>query len=69
MNLPILSHFGNSLDHDKSSWQVNAVLPIKLWLAAQSMVIIVPGDEAAQFPCVDTSTAKAGHSTGPEGKK
>ena len=62
MNLPIVTHSGISLDHDRSSWQVSVALPIRIWLAAHSMVAVVPVGEAVQLPCVDPSTVKAGQS-------
>ena len=66
MSLPILSHCGISLDHDPSSWQVSVALPTRIWVAAHSMVAVIPVSEAAQFPFVDPSTAKAKQSNGPE---
>ena len=64
MNLPIVTHCGASLDHVPSSWQVSVPLPIRIWVVTHSMVVVVPGGETVQFPCVDPSTVKAGHSTG-----
>ena len=61
MNLPFLSHCGTSLDHDLSSRQVSIAVPTRLWVAAHSMVVVVPTDEAAQVPCVDPSIVNLGH--------
>ena len=66
MNLPIVTHCGASLDHVPSSWQVSVVLPRRIWVAAHSMMTVVPGGETVQFPCVDPSTVKAGQSVGSE---
>eukprot|EP00116_Pleurobrachia_bachei_P006842 sb/3467104/ len=54
-------HCGISLDHDPSSWHVRVALPSRLWLAAHSIVAVVPVGEAVQLPCVDPSTENAEH--------
>ena len=59
-NLPISLHCGASLDHAPSSWQVSVALPTRIWLAAHSMVTVVPVGEAVQFPCADPSTVNPG---------
>ena len=61
--LPIFSHCGKLLDHDSSLLQVRVSFPTRMYPLEHSIVATVPSGEAAQLPCVESSTVNPGHST------